>query len=199
MAGGHIGFKKTDIDSHDFSIQELVPAVVEAMIPFREKYGKDIPVIAAGGIYTGKDIFEAFETMKASGVMMGTRFVATDECDAHPNFKQAYVDCGEDELRIIDSPVGLPGRAILNKYISDVSNGIRKPYNCIYQCIKNCDYKHARYCIADALTDAAKGHIQDGVIFAGSNAWRVDKITSVKDLLDELKSGYEQAALAATT
>ncbi|MCK4537658.1 MAG: nitronate monooxygenase [Candidatus Krumholzibacteria bacterium] len=199
MAGGHIGFKKPDIDDPDFSIQKLVPAVVEAMIPFREKFGKDIPVIAAGGIYTGEDIFEAFETMNASGVMMGTRFVATDECDAHPNFKQAYVDCKEGELRIIDSPVGLPGRAILNQYISDVANGIKKPYTCMYQCIRNCDIKNARYCIALALTDAAKGHMQDGVTFAGSNAWRVDRIMAVKELLDELKSGYEQAVLAATT
>ena len=195
MAGGHLGFRKEHIEDPLFVLKELVPPVVEAVAPYREKYGKDIPVIAGGGIYTGEDIYEAIDRMGASGVMMGTRFVATEECDAHPNFKQAYIDCKREDLRIIDSPVGLPGRAIWNDFLSEVSDGIQKPYQCIYRCITNCDVKNAPYCIAMALTDAAKGIMNGGVNFAGANAWRIDKVTSVKCLIEELKAEFARAAM----
>ncbi|HSG28466.1 MAG TPA: nitronate monooxygenase [Candidatus Krumholzibacterium sp.] len=195
MAGGHLGFRTDDIDSPAFKLEELVPAVVDEIIPYREKYAKDIPVIAAGGIYTGEDIFEALHTLRASGVTMGTRFVATDECDAQPEFKQAYIDCSKEDLKIIASPVGLPGRAIWNAFLADVSQGMTKPYSCLYHCIKSCDVKNAPYCIGIALSDAARGFMQKGLTFAGANAWRVDKIMSVKNLLEELKAGFSKAAM----
>ena len=116
MAGGHLGFSAAEIDNPDFALERLIPQVLEAVKSFEEKAGKKIPVIAAGGVYTGEDICK-FLQMGAAGVQMGTRFVATHECDAHIKFKETYVRAREDDLIVIQSPVGLPGRAVRNAFI----------------------------------------------------------------------------------
>ncbi|GAJ17288.1 unnamed protein product, partial [marine sediment metagenome] len=107
---------------------------------------------------------------------MATRFVATCECDASIKFKEAYLKCRKDDLMIIDSPVGLPGRAIRNKFLEEVLSGVRKPFKCPWKCLKTCNFKKAPYCIALALANAQQGKLEDGFAFAGSNAYRVDKI-----------------------
>ena len=127
MAGGHLGFKKEQIFDPDYALEQLLPDVLSVVKHFEIQFEKNIPVIAAGGIYTGADIFK-FMKMGAQGVQMGTRFVATHECDASLEFKQAYINCKEDDITIIQSPVGLPGRAIRNKFIDEVSAGDRKPF-----------------------------------------------------------------------
>lgn len=193
-AGGHLGFKQEMIDDPAYSLEKLVPEVVEAMQPFEEKYGKPIPVIAAGGIYTGQDIFRFFQ-LGASGVQMATRFVTTHECDASLKFKQSYIDSGIEDMVIIKSPVGMPGRAIRNSFIEEVSQGKRKPFKCPYHCLKTCDYKNSPYCITLALINAKKGNLAQGFAFAGENAYRADRIISVKELMETLIKEYNEAAV----
>jgi nitronate monooxygenase len=124
---------------------------------------------------------------------MGTRFVATNECDADPAFKQAYVDARPSDLTVIQSPVGLPGRALDNRFLEDVRNGNKKPFRCPYRCIRTCDGETSPYCIALALANARKGRLKNGFAFAGSNAWRVEQIVPVRELMEELVAGYEMA------
>ena len=195
-AGGHLGFKHEQINDKNYSLEKLVPEVVDAIKIFEDKYNKKIPVIAAGGVYTGADIYK-FIQLGASAVQMGTRFVATHECDADIEFKQKFVDCDKKDITIIKSPVGLPGRALQNDFLTDVSNGIKKPFKCPWECLRTCDYKEAPYCIAIALTQAQKGNLNYGFAFAGSNAYRIDKIISVKELINSLKKEYEQVSYTA--
>ena len=192
-AGGHLGFKADQIDDPDFALERILPEVVAEIKTFEDKYHRTIPVIAAGGIFTGADIYKAFK-LGASGVQMGTRFVATHECDADIRFKEAYIACREDDLEIIKSPVGLPGRAIRNSFLKDVAAGKKMGFKCAWRCLKSCDIKNARYCISLVLDNARQGILDKGFAFAGSNAFRVDKIVSVNELLQELINQYQHAA-----
>ncbi|MEG1905553.1 MAG: nitronate monooxygenase [Bacteroidales bacterium] len=190
-AGGHLGYKAEQLDDERFSLEEILPQVVKEVRYFEERYGKKIPVIAAGGIYTGEDIHRMME-LGASGVQMGTRFVTTDECDASVAFKQTYIDATEADIEIIKSPVGMPGRAIFNSFIDRVKSGITQPKSCPFNCIKTCDISKSPYCIMLALYQAFKGNLNQGYAFAGANAWRAKKIQSVKDLVDSLRTEYEE-------
>jgi nitronate monooxygenase len=194
-AGGHLGFKKEQIFNPDYALEELLPDVLAVVSHFESQFEKNIPVIAAGGIYSGADIFR-FMKMGAQGVQMGTRFVATHECDASIEFKQTYIDCTEDDLTIIQSPVGLPGRAIRNKYLDDVSAGNRKPFQCSWKCLKTCNFREVSYCIAKALISAQKGNVDEGYTFAGANAYQVKAIISVKELMNTLEQEYSTALCA---
>jgi nitronate monooxygenase len=191
-AGGHLGFKKEQLFDPEFSLEKLVLDVLEQANDFATRYGKPIPVIAGGGIYTGADI-KKFLDLGAAGVQMGTRFVATHECDADIEFKQLYIDSTPGDIVIIDSPVGMPGRAIRNKYLDDVTSGIKKPIKCPYHCIITCDYKCAPYCIANALMSAQRGNMLNGFAFAGANAYRVKEIVSTKELISSLVAEYNDA------
>jgi nitronate monooxygenase len=191
-AGGHLGFKADQIDDPDFALERLLPDVVAVVKGYEDKFRRIIPVIAAGGVFTGTDIFNFFK-LGASGVQMGTRFVATHECDADIRFKESYVACKEDDIEIIKSPVGMPGRAIKSSFLKDVSSGKKMKLKCAWKCLKSCDLKTARYCISLALDNARKGNLDKGFAFAGSNAFRVDKIISVKELLQELQGQYLRA------
>ena len=193
LAGGHLGYKKEDIDSPDHTLEKLLPEVIAAVKPYQEKFNRDIPVIAAGGIFTGDDIYNIMQ-QGAAGVQMGTRFVATNECDAYQGFKDAYLNCKKEDIVIIDSPVGLPGRAIKDKFLKRVSAGIKETFKCPWKCLISCDFKNVPYCIAVALTNAKKGDMDKGFAFAGANAYRVDKIVSVKELIDSLAEEYTAAA-----
>lgn len=192
LAGGHLGFKREQIYGADFSLEKLIPQVINEVGPYEEKYGKPIPVIAGGGIYSGADIHK-FLSIGASGVQMGTRFVATHECDATSEFKNAYICCTEEDIVIIDSPVGLPGRAINNEFLKISENGMKHPFHCPYQCLRTCDYKESPYCIALALLNAKKGSFTNGFVFAGQNAYRVNEIISVDELVETLKAEYSEA------
>ncbi|MFO7650239.1 MAG: nitronate monooxygenase family protein [bacterium] len=197
MAGGHLGFKPEQIADPAYSLEKLVPAVVAEAGRIALQCGKPIPVIAAGGVYTGRDI-DRFFKLGASGVQMATRFVATHECDASAEFKQAFLDSGRDDIVIIKSPVGMPGRAIRNGFIDQVSGGERKPFACPHHCIKTCDAQTSPYCIALALTNAQRGNLKNGFAFAGANAWRVNELVSVRELLAELEAEYDAATQPAS-
>lgn len=191
LAGGHLGFKKDHIFDPDYQLEKILPEVLSVLKVYEQQFSKKIPVIAAGGIYTGADIHK-FIRMGAQGVQMATRFVATHECDASDEFKEAYINCKEEDIVIIDSPVGLPGRAIRNKFIKDVLDGHKKPFKCPWTCLKTCDFNKVSYCIALALTNAKKGNLDDGFVFAGANAYKVNKIISVKELIGTLVDEYEK-------
>jgi len=193
MAGGHLGFKKEQIDNPDYTLDKILLQVIKEVGPYEKRFDKKIPVIAAGGIYTGSDI-KKYIGLGASGVQMATRFVTTHECDAATKFKELYIQCKQDDITIIDSPVGLPGRAINNKFLDEVSKGTWKPFGCPWKCLKTCEYKEAPYCIALALTNAKKGKLNKGFAFAGANAYRAEKIISVKELFENISKEYEEAA-----
>jgi nitronate monooxygenase len=194
LAGGHLGFKKEQIDNPDYTLEKILPEVISAVKPYQEQFSKSIPVIAAGGIYTGVDIHK-FIQLGAQGVQLGTRFAATYECDASPEFKEAYIKCKKEDIVIIDSPVGLPGRAIQNKFLKDASSGVKMPFKCPWKCLRTCDFKNVPYCIGLALTNAKKGDTKNGFAFAGANAYRVDKIVSVKELIGTLVEEYEKESI----
>ncbi len=196
LAGGHLGFKKEHIDNPDYTLEKILPEVISVLKPYEQYFNKSISVIAAGGVYTGADIYKLIQS-GAQGVQMATRFVATHECDASTAFKEAYVTCQKEDLIIIDSPVGLPGRAIKNRFLEDISAGIRKPIKCPWKCLKTCDVDSSPYCIAIALTNAKKGMLEKGFAFAGANACRIDKIISARELIQTLLVEYEQAAAIA--
>lgn len=203
LAGGHLGFKQEQITDPAFALEHLIPDVLKAVEPYQWQFDKDIPVIAAGGIWDGADI-RRFMEMGAAGVQMGTRFVTTQECDASQTFKSTYLEAQPDDITLIQSPVGLPGRAIKNHFLDEVSAGIRKPMNCPWHCLKTCDVKNSPYCIAHALMNAQIGNMKEGYAFAGANAWRAREIVSVEQLMQTLANEYagetvrvaEEAAVA---
>ena len=194
-AGGHLGFSPEQLVDAHYTLEKLVPQVVDAVKAFEDKKGCAIPVIAAGGIYSGADI-RKFLDLGAAGVQMGTRFVATHECDADERFKQAFIDATDEDATIIKSPVGMPGRALLNEFITSSRAGERKPFKCVYHCVSTCDPKTTPYCIAAALINAMKGNLERGFAFCGSNVGKVDKIVSVKELFATLQEEYEAACMA---
>jgi len=193
LAGGHLGFKKEQINNSDYNLEKIIPEVIDSLIFFEEQFNKNIPVIAAGGVYTGADILK-FIKLGANGVQMGTRFVATYECDASAEFKETYLKCKEEDIIIVKSPVGLPGRAIRNNFLDDVLANKKKPINCPWKCLKPCDYRNVPYCIAIALTNAQKGKMKNGLVFAGANAFRIERLFSVKELISTLLEEYNIAS-----
>lgn len=188
-AGGHLGFREDQIADNNFALEKLVPEIVSELKIFEEKYNQRIPLFAAGGIYTGEDINNIMK-LGAAGVQMGTRFVTTDECDASQGFKQAFLDADEKDIEIIKSPVGMPGRAILSNFIQKVRDGKKQPKKCPFKCIKTCDIDKSPYCIIIALINALKGNFENGFAFAGSNAFRATKISSVKEVFQSLLKEY---------
>jgi NAD(P)H-dependent flavin oxidoreductase YrpB (nitropropane dioxygenase family) len=191
-AGGHLGFKEEQIGDNNYALEKLVPEILSELKLFEEKYDQPIPLIAAGGIYTGEDINNIMK-LGASGVQMGTRFVTTEECDASRGFKQAYIDADEKDIEIIKSPVGMPGRAILSGFIQKVKDGRKQPKKCPFKCIKTCDISKSPYCIIIALINAFRGNFDNGFAFAGTNAFRATKITSVKELFQSLLKEYKES------
>ena len=192
MAGGHLGYSFEELEQEP-PLKKLEDILVDVLV-VTEKYGaargKKIPVIAAGGIYDGKDIARMLK-LGASGVQMGTRFVCTDECDASDAFKQAYLKAAKEDIIIIHSPVGLPGRALRNDFLDRAAKGDIK-IRCRYQCLKTCVPTKSPYCIADALLNAAEGNFQNGFVFVGSNVYRVNEIVPVKHLINELVTEAEK-------
>lgn len=194
LAGGHLGFKEEQINDAAFSLENLLPEIIREVGLAADKQRESIPVIAAGGIYSGDDI-NKFMKLGASGVQMATRFVTTNECDASEEFKKTYINAKKEDIVIIHSPVGMPGRAIKNQYIDDVNNGKKQPYKCPFHCIRTCDYKSSPYCIALALTNAKKGNMNQGFAFAGINAYKAKEIMSVKETVKALLQEYRNAVL----
>jgi len=192
LSGGHQGFRKKDLINPQIKLSDLIKETVNILKPFEEKFNKEIPVIAAGGIYTGDDIYKIMQS-GAKAVKMGTRFVPTFECDADEEFKKSYISATKEDITIIDSPVGLPARVIKNNFVNDILKGIEKPIKCPWKCLKTCNYKEVSFCIAQSLFNAAQGKMEDGFAFAGTNAYLTEKLQSVEEIFEELITDFNKA------
>ena len=180
QAGGHLGFSNEELKTYTLqSYDEEIKSIMECA----KEMELDAPVIVGGGVYTREDM-EHYLAMGADGVQMGTRFVTTKECDASEAYKQAYIDAKKEDIVIVKSPVGMPGRAIYNAFLEKVKAGERFMRGC-KQCIKSCNPATAPYCITEALINAVEGRLDEGLIFCGSNAYRAQKIESVADIMEE--------------
>lgn len=185
-AGGHLGFKleqlaEYTIESYDLEIKKIIAEIKL----FADKYKKHIPVVVAGGIYSKNDIKRVL-SLGADGVQVATRFVTTEECDASDAFKQAYINAEKEDIIIVKSPVGMPGRAIKNKFLERVGMGEPIRTNHCHKCIKMCKPAEIPYCISDALVNSVKGDIENGLVFCGASAYRATKIETVKDVIHDL-------------
>lgn len=186
-AGGHLGFSNEDLSNPSTyeNYDEEVTVIISYVKEFEEKYNKKIPVIFAGGVYCREDA-EHYMELGCSGVQMSTRFVGTYECDADEAYKMAYVNAKPEDIVITKSPVGMPGRAINNNFINLYSVQKEKIKKC-YRCLVRCNPDETPYCITGGLTRAAKGDVENSLLFCGINAAKVDKIVSVKEIMDEFR------------
>lgn len=185
-AGGHLGFKEEDLVSikrEDFD--EEIHRISACVKQYGEKYGKQIPVVAAGGIYDRSDVKHYMDEVGVDGVQAATRFVTTKECDAHENYKQAYIRAEKKDIVITKSPVGMPGRAILNTFLRKIKEQ-KKPVSKCHQCLEKCNSKEIPYCITDTLIHAAMGEVEEGLLFCGANAYKAKKIETVKEVIEDL-------------
>jgi len=191
MAGGHLGFHKDKLKENMIPLRIPVEETVEVLRPYEKQFGKSIPVIAGGGLQTGKDIYDIMKA-GAKGVKIGTRFVPTHECDASIEYKESYVAAKEEDIVIIDSPVGLPGRVVKNDFVQQIMDGKTKPFKCPWKCLATCNYKEAPFCIAQALYNSATGKMEEGFAFAGSKAYMATEITSVSEVIEDLVDGFNR-------
>ncbi|WP_321532843.1 nitronate monooxygenase family protein [uncultured Desulfuromonas sp.] len=183
-AGGHLGEKLENIGNGDYDQYETVRGVKAY---FKEKWQLDMPIIAAGGIWDRDDLERALDE-GADGVQMASRFVCTEECDADPAFKQAYLDCTQEDIGLIMSPAGLPGRALKANIDQVRAHDIDGNISCPSGCLKKCAYKKdkERFCIVHALDRAQRGDRNTGLIFCGTNAWKAHKMETVAEIFAEL-------------
>lgn len=183
-AGGHLGFSTEQLDNIEtLNYDEEIRTITEYVHGLPTKTGEKIPVVAAGGIYTREDAERMF-ALGADGVQMGTRFVTTHECDASDAYKQAYIDAEKEDIIIVKSPVGMPGRAIKNAFMDRAKEG-RIPHGKCHLCVSTCNPAETPYCITDALVNAAEGRVEEALLFCGSNAYRAKKLEHVKDIMRE--------------
>ena len=190
-AGGHLGFKLEELEDETFDFDKTVTDIIAETKKYAEKYNKEIPVVVAGGVFDGYDIAKYLK-LGASGVQMATRFVVTEECDASQAFKDAYLNCSKEDVQIVKSPVGMPGRAIRNPFVKRTLTEKEKITHC-YNCLTPCNPATTPYCISKALINAVNGNVDEGLLFCGENASRLTKRTTVKELMDELVSEIKQA------
>lgn len=186
LAGGHLGISREEVDTWgERTLEGVCAEVIKVARKYEQETGKHIPVIGAGGVFDGYDIARLFG-IGVEGVQMATRFLATDECSLPDNCKKLIVDAGPEDMAIINSPVGLPGRAIRNELVKMMERGERLPISCPYRCLRTCNPAEVPFCIASALVGAHKGDDKLGLIMAGANAYRVREIVPVRQLVDEL-------------
>ncbi len=183
-AGGHLGFKAEEVLNIDNFDDEILK-IKETKKEFEEKYNKTIPVVFGGGVYTREDVRHCLDDLGLDGVQMATRFVATEECDADMAFKQAYIDAKLEDVKIVKSPVGMPGRALNNNFIKNIVPEGIKVTRC-FRCLYHCDPATTPYCISQALFNAAKGDIDNALVFCGENVYKIDRLSTVKDIIDEV-------------
>lgn len=186
LAGGHLGFKKEDLSEYTPDVySEEIRRIIRTVKSYGEKYGVDIPVVVAGGIYDGDDVKRVM-ALGADGVQVATRFVTTEECDADIRYKEAYIRASEEDIAIVKSPVGMPGRAILNPFMKRVMAGGKIPHSPCHGCLEKCKPAEIPYCITDGLINAVKGNVENALLFCGAKAWKAQKIDTVREAVQEL-------------
>lgn len=183
-AGGHLGFTMEQLQNREtLDYDTEIKKIVEYVHVCGEEAGKNIPVVVAGGIYTREDAEKAC-ALGADGVQMATRFVTTYECDAPDSYKEAYIRAKKEDIILVKSPVGMPGRAIRNRFVERAAQG-RIPHGACHLCVSTCNPAQTPYCITDALVNAARGNIDDALLFCGTNACRADRLVHVHDIMQE--------------
>lgn len=185
-AGGHLGFSYEQLEQYasgELDYDEEIRQIIAYVKGVATERGVEIPVVVAGGIYTREDAEHVVE-LGADGVQIATRFVTTYECDAPDEFKQAYINATEEDITLTKSPVGMPGRAIMNPFLKRAKEG-QIPHGRCHLCVSTCKPMETPYCITDALTNAAKGNVDDALLFCGTNAYRSNKLEHVSDIMKE--------------
>ena len=191
-AGGHLGFAEEDLlTDRCQTLDEILPGVLAEVKPYEEQYGHAIPVFVAGGVYTGADMAH-FTKLGAAGVQLATRFIPTYECDASQTYKDVLLAAKPEDVRIIHSPVGMPGRALNTPLVQALAEGKRFPPKHCARCLKTCDPAAVPYCITHALIEAVKGNVEEGLFFCGENVGRLDRMRTVRELMDELVTEWRQ-------
>ncbi len=186
LAGGHLGFSYSEaVGLEESNLDDIVKDILQLVKNYEQKYTKKIPVIAAGGIFSGTDIARVLK-LGASGVQMATRFVCTNECEVSEKYKEIYLNCKKEDIVVILSPVGMPARVVKNNFIERIQSGEKMKFECPYRCLKTCDPYSANYCLSKALVNGYRGNLENGIVMCGANAYRVRKIVPVKDLINEL-------------
>ncbi len=187
LSGGHQGFKYDDCFKEEFQLENIVPPVIE-----EAKNWGSMPIIAAGGVWDKSDI-DKFLDMGCAGVQMGTRFIGTYECDASEEFKDVIIHAEEKDIKLLKSPVGLPARGVVTNLQKSIENGTAPKVACISNCVAPCnrgeEAKAVGYCIADRLSDAYLGKVDTGLFFTGANGYKIQKLITVKELMDKLTNG----------
>lgn len=184
LAGGHLGFKHEElVENKCKNLREITIEVKDLVKNYEEEYSVKIPVISAGGIRTKEDIEELIAA-GADGVQLASIFVPTVECDAHENFKLAYINASFKDELIIKSPVGMPARAIRTNFLTEALNKGCSPIKRCYQCMPKCDSNNIPYCISVGLINSVEG--RDGLIFSGANIESINKMTTVKEVINSL-------------
>ncbi|MBF0369130.1 MAG: nitronate monooxygenase [Magnetococcales bacterium] len=183
-AGGHLGIKRELLGSEEYSTARVIPELAEWS---RKEYGDEIPIITAGGIWDRKDIDWAF-SLGAKGVQMASRFICTHECDADPVYKQAFIDATPEDVVIVDSPAGLPGRALQTPFTKTLFSGGEVAKKCFATCLDACICREEEetFCIAEALHQAQQGDIEKGLVFTGTNAVRHTELRHIWEIFEEL-------------
>ena len=193
-AGGHLGFGEEALKEGTCpSLEDLLPGVLAETAPYAEKYGHPIPVFPAGGIWSGADMAR-LTRLGAAGVQLATRFIATYECDASQGFKDVLLQAREEDLAIIHSPVGMPGRAVRTPLIQRLEQGLRFPPKHCSLCMAGCQPAQVPFCITHALIQAVKGNREEGLFFSGSNVGKLDRMLHVRELMDELMKDWRAFA-----
>ncbi len=184
LAGGHLGFSPEQLeDVEGLDYDKVIKDIIQFVKGYEEKAKREIPVIVAGGIYDRGDMLHVLE-LGAAGVQMATRFVTTYECDASDAYKQAYINAAKEDIVIVKSPVGMPGRAIWNPFMKKAGEG-KIPHGKCHLCIASCNPVETPYCITEGLLNAVAGNVDEALLFCGANAYRATKLEHVKDILQE--------------
>ena len=185
-AGGHLGFRREEIEDYSrAAYAEEIRKIIKTVQKYAQNYNTEIPVVAAGGIYDSSDV-KRIMALGVDGVQVATRFVTTEECDADIRYKEAYVKASREDIQIVKSPVGMPGRAIVNSFMKRVINGEKIPHSPCHRCLAKCSPAEIPYCITDGLVNAARGNIENALLFCGAQAWRAEKIDTVREAVQEL-------------
>ena len=197
LAGGHLGFRFDQLKLESNKLENLFPLVKEVAL---QRGG--FPVIVAGGIYSHEDIVK-FIQMGADGVQMGTRFLVTEESSATPAYKQAVIDAKKEDILLIErpgSPCGLPFVVIKKSpmFLSTLDGKRKLKCDKGYVLTKDKDGQFTQcaaktdnrgfFCICNGLLSSAGCCPEEEPLYTvGSNGYRIDKTTNVKELMDELK------------
>ena len=196
LAGGHLGFSREEAleaqAGRPKSLLDLLREVLESLAPYREKYGRDIPVFVAGGVKDGREM-RRYTDAGAAGAQFATRFIATEECDAAPGYKEALLRARPEDVTIVQSPVGMPGRALRSPLMERVEAGTQPPVERCIRCLSACNPKTAPYCISRALIAAVRGDWENGLFFCGAGAGEVNTLSTVPEQMDQIMREWRAA------